>query len=287
MRFLFLLLLTASVAHAAAIPPAQFDRIHALVRDHKLREAERAAQALVAAHPGEPEAHALLGSVRIDQGDAGNAVAEYEKAAELAPANSGYQRELGDTYGFAAQQAGMLSKMSWAKKCGVAYEKAVELDPKNLAARSSLMAFYQQAPALIGGGLDKAYAQAAAIKEADATRGLVAYAMLNIGEKKYGEASAKLEEVLRTEPDNYTALYQVGRIAALSGEQIDRGIAALQRCLTLPPTTGAPGHDAANWRLGNLWEKKGDKAVARAAYQAALAVTPSFPQAIDALKKLD
>jgi lipoprotein NlpI len=49
---------------------------------------------------------------------------------------------------------------------------------------------------------------------------------------------------------------------------------------------GLAGHDAAHWRLGNLWEKKGVKAAARAAYQAALAVTPNYPQALDALKKL-
>jgi Flp pilus assembly protein TadD len=60
-----------------------------------------------------------------------------------------------------------------------------------------------------------------------------------------------------------------------------------KKCLELRPTPGAPGHDAAHWRLGNLWERKGDKSAARAAYRAALAINSSFPQAIDALKKLD
>jgi len=55
------------------------------------------------------------------------------------------------------------------------------------------------------------------------------------------------------------ALYQFGRVAALSGERIERGMEALRKCLTLPPAQGSPGHEAAQWRLGNLWEKKGDK----------------------------
>jgi tetratricopeptide (TPR) repeat protein len=61
---------------------------------------------------------------------------------------------------------------------------------------------------------------------------------------------------------------------------------ALKKCLTLSPPAGSPGHDAAYWRLGNLWEKKGDKKAARAAYEAALAINPNFQQAIDSLKKL-
>jgi tetratricopeptide (TPR) repeat protein len=181
----------------------------------------------------------------------------------------------------------MLSKMGLGKKCLAAYEKAVALDPTNLNARSSLMTVYQQAPGMMGGGGDKALVQAAAIKQLDETRGRVAYAMFYIGEKKYAEALTELEEALKSAPDHYAALYQFGRLAALTGERIDRGMEALKKCLTLPPTPGFPGHEAAQWRLGNLWEKKGDKQAARAAYQAALAINSGFQQAIDALKKLD
>lgn len=285
MRPVFLLLLTAAVAHAA-LDSARSENVRGLLRDHQFAAAESAAKALVAASPAEPEAYLLLGRAEIAKGDADAAVAAHEKAVELAPKNGDYQRQLGDAYGFAAQKAGVFSMMGWAKKCRVAYEKAVELEPVNVNARSSLMSFYQRAPGIAGGGIDKAYAQAAEIQKLDAVRGHIAYATLYAGEKKYPEAFAQLEDVLKGEPDNYLALYQLGRLAALSGQQVNRGMDALKKCLTLTPPPGAPGHDAANWRLGNLWEKKGDKAAARAAYQAALAVNPSFPQAIDALKKL-
>src|SRR5207253_366475 len=105
----------------------------------------------------------------------------------------------------------------------------------------------------------------AEIRKLDAGRGRLAFASLYASEKKYAEAFAELDETLKAAPDDYPALYQVGRLAAVSGERVDRGIAALQKCLTLAPPPNAPGHDAAHWRLGNLWEKKGDKPAARAA----------------------
>lgn len=286
MRSIILLLLAAAVAHAA-LAPAQIEIVRGLLREKKIAAAESAANTLVAENPTEAKAHALLGNVCVAKGDGEAAVKAYERAVELAPTSSEYQLQLGDACGLAAQTAGIFSKMSWGKKCRIAYEKAVELDSNNLTARSSLMGFYQMAPGMMGGGVDKAYEQAAAIKKLDANRGHVAYAILYAGEKKFAEAFTEVEEVLKTAPDDYPALFQFGRLTALTGERVDRGMEALKKCLMLPPTPGSPGHDAAHWRLGNLWEKEGDKKAARAAYQAALAVNPSFQQAIDALKKLD
>jgi tetratricopeptide (TPR) repeat protein len=288
MRLFIFLLLSATIAVAhAAITPEKIETIRTLLRERKIAEAESATKAFVAANATDAEAHALLASVRIAKDDADGAVSAAEKAAQLAPANSEIQRQLGDTYGFAAQKAGMLSKMGFAKKCRGAYEKSVELDPANLSARSSLMGFYQMAPGVMGGGIEKATEQAAAIKKLDATRGRIAYATLYTGEKKYAEAFAELDEVLKAAPDHYAALFQFGRLAAISGERIDDGMVALKKCLALTPPPATPAHDAAHWRLGNLWEKKGDKTAAKASYQAALAVNPNFPQAIEALKKLN
>lgn len=283
---LLLILATATCVHAA-IPAPEVESVRQLLRDRKLAEAEAAATKLTTAHANEAEAFLLLGTVRMNREDADGAVKAFEQAATLAPDNSEVQRRLGDGYGFSAQKAGMLSKFGLAKKCLAAYEKAVALDPKSLPARLSLLGYYQQAPSMVGGGMDKAYAQAAEIKKLDADRGRIAFAQLYAADKKWSEAFSEFEEVLKAEPDNYLALFQVGRIAALSGERVDRGVATLQKALTLSPTAGAAGHDAAHWRLGMLWEKKGDKAAAKAAYEAALKMNPKFPQAIEALKRLD
>ncbi len=162
------------------------------------------------------------------------------------------------------------------------------LDPKNLNARSSLMTVYQQAPSMMGGGMAKAYEQAAAIKQLDATRGRLAFATLHAADKQYDLAFAEFDEVLKATPDNYVALYQVGKLAATSGQFLDRGLAALRRCLELPvpDVSGTPGHAAAHWRIGHILEKKHDPAGARAAYQAAVKLDATFTQAAAALKKL-
>src|SRR5476649_1157147 len=64
MRSFLLLVLTAAAAHAA-LAPAQTEAVLGLLREHKLPQAEAAANALVAASPAEPEAYLLLGSVEI------------------------------------------------------------------------------------------------------------------------------------------------------------------------------------------------------------------------------
>ena len=211
---------------------------------------------------------------------------QHEKAVALDPANSNYQWRLGDAYGRSAQKAGVFSKMGLAGKCRTAYEKAVELDPKNLDARSSLMNYYQQAPGIAGGSKDKALAQAQEIKKLDASRGRFAFATLYLAEKKYDQAFAEFEEVLKEKPDDYAALFQTGRLAAISGERLDHGLTVLRQCLTMPPPEGQPGHAAAHWRIGFILEKKGDKVGARAAYEASLKLDPKFPQAIESLRKL-
>jgi len=289
MRFLlFLLLLLSAALACAAVSPGQIENVQRLLRDHRVSEAGAAANALVAANPTAAEAYALLASVAVATGDPDAAVAAAEKAAELAPASGDYQRQLGDAYGFAAQKAGLLSKMGWAKKCGAAYEKAVALDPANVGARSSLMGYYQNAPSMMGGGMEKAYAQAEEIKKLDANRGHLAYAALYAADKKFDLALAEFDEVLKVSPDDYAALYQVGKLAAVSGQSLDRGLASLRRCLELPvpDALNTPSHAAAQWRIGNILEKKSDPAGARTAYEAALQLDPKFTQAAEALKKL-
>jgi len=287
MRPIILLLLATACAHAA-VSTGQSENIRHLLRDPNLTAAEAAAKALVAASPAEAEAYALLGEVQVAKGDADAAVRAWEKAAELAPASSDYQQQLGDTCGFAAQKAGMLGMIGLAKKCRRAYEKAVALDPKNVSARQSLLDYYQMAPGLMGGGMDKAYEQAAAISGLDAARGRRAYAMLHAADRKYDAAFAELDEVVKAAPDDYAALYQIGKLAALSGQFLDRGLASLRHCLELsqPAAADTPNHAAAHWRIGNILEKKNDAAGARAAYQAALKLDATLTQAADALKHL-
>lgn len=270
----------------AAADPAAFAAAVELYQQRKPLEAQQAFEALAQSDPENGDIQFYLGRLALQRDNPSQALVHLEKAVALAPHDSRFHLRLGDAYGRSAQKAGLFSKMSLAAKCRAEYEKAVELDPKSLEARLSLLGFYQQAPAIAGGGLDKAHVQAEEIKKLDANRGRIAVAGLYVVEKKYDLAFAEFETALQQNPADYAALYQTGRLAAITGEKLDRGLTTLRQCLTQNPPEGQPPHAAAHWRIGNILEKIGDQPGARAAYEAALKVDPKFPQAIDSLQKL-
>lgn len=272
---------------SAALDPVAFKAAVELYSQHKPLEAQQAFEALVPTAPDNADIQFYLGRLALQRNDYEKAVTYLERAVALSPADSRMHLRLGDAYGITAQKAGFFSQIGWAKKCQAEYEKAVELDPKNIEARNSLMQYCVQAPSFVGGGLDKALEQAQEIKKLDVDRGRIAVASIYTADNKYPEAFAELDEALKAKPDDYGALYQTGRLVVLSGQQLDRGLAVLRQCLTLPVPEGQPPAAAVNWRIGNILEKKNDKAGARAAYEAALKADPKFAQAIEALKKLN
>jgi tetratricopeptide (TPR) repeat protein len=267
---------------ALAADNALRDQVAALFKQRQWAEAQALLEKVTADEPNNAEAWNTLGQTFLARGDYEKAIPPLEKATELEPAKSEYFLELGNAYGTGAAKAGLLSKMGLAKKCKAAFDKAVELDPANINARWSVMEYCRQAPGFMGGGMDGAYVQAEAIKKLDARRGRAAYTSLYVADKKYPEAFALYDEVLREKPEDADALYNIGRLAALSGDQLDRGLAALRTLLTLPGGNNA----RAQLRIGNILEKKGDKPGAKAAYEAAVALDPKFTQAIEALRKL-
>jgi len=256
-------------------------------REARYSDARRIFERLAADRSDDPELEFYLGRLALwfDDGDKG--LAYLERAAQREPGSARLQNALGDAYGLEAQQANILLKFGWAKKCRAAYERAVELEPDNCDYRWSLLGYYFLAPRIAGGSVEQAYAQAAEIKKLDPVSGRIAFATLYLGEKKFAAAFAEFDEVLRRSPDDFIALYQVGRCAAVSGEQIERGIAALQRCLLLPEPAGEGKPHAADvhYRLANLLEKKGDAAEARAEYAKSLQENPDYRPAKVALKK--
>lgn len=286
MRPLLPSLLASLLLATSALGSATFDAARELYSQRKDAEAREAFTALARAEPNNAEAVFYLGRLAMRARDFDTAIKFFEEAVKIDDKKAAYYLELGGAYGNKAQNSGLFGKASLAGKSRNALEKAVELAPDNIEARNGLVQFYSQAPAIMGGGMDKAHAQADAMIRLDAARGKIAKAGLFVREKKFDEAFALYEDTLRTTPTDYSALYQVGRLAADTGQRLDRGLAALQQCLTLEPPAGAPGRAPTHWRLGNIWEKKGDKAAARAAYEAALAADANFENARTALKKL-
>jgi tetratricopeptide (TPR) repeat protein len=279
-----------------------------------------AAEALTKASPNDANAWVMLVRARIHAGQFEKAIAAGEKATALGPRNAQAFYWLGNAYGDRIGEVGMLSKMTMAPKLRDAFEQAVKLDPALVDARSSLIEFYLLAPGAIGGGIDKARAQATAIAKYDRAKGLMAQARIAIHEKKPAEALKAYESayalktndpqlrralivgyqeskrwadayrVIKTwiaeEPGANIAQYQLGKLAAVSGQHLAEGEAALRAYLKMPRKKGDPEPKHAQHRLGQVLAEAGRKEEARAAYQAALKLDPKFKDARDALAAL-
>jgi tetratricopeptide (TPR) repeat protein len=280
-------LLVATTWALAAIDQARLDAADALFKGGKPAEAQAAYEAILKDEPGNFTAQVRLGVLALRRDEPEKAISLLEKALERQARHSETHRILGDAYGRAAQKKGIFGGLGLGKKCLGSYQKAVELDPKNIDAHASLFEFYRQAPGIAGGSTEKALAEATAVKQLDPARGRILFATFYVSEKKFDRALAEFDAVLKTTPDDYVALYQIGRLAALTGQFIDRGVTSLRRCLELaPPSPNTPGHAAAQWRLGQILEKKNDRAGARAAYEAAVKLDPNFAPPAEALRKL-
>jgi tetratricopeptide (TPR) repeat protein len=205
------------------------------------------------------------------------------KATELAPKNATYLTLFGIT---SMQTAGKTRSVSAATRGRDAVIRAIELEPDNLDAREALLQFYVSAPWPIG-SRTKAKEQAEAIAQRNPTRGLFARVQLKTTEKKYDEAIVLCEISLEQNPDFYPALAELGRLTVASGTKLERGLAALRRCLQLEPTLGQATHSLIHYRIGTLHLKLSDKTAARAAFTAALQLDPKLKRAADALAKLD
>jgi tetratricopeptide (TPR) repeat protein len=282
LRFaLVILALTTFPAFGADVPV--HEEVARLLQQRQWGEARTLLEQVTARDPANAAAWSSLGQVRLALGEHEKAVAAAEKATSLDSTKSDYFLHLGTALGLSAGKAGLFAKLGFARRCKAAYDKAVELDPANINARWSLMEFYRQAPSMVGGGMPGAYAQAEEIKKIDARRGRAAYASLYSADRKYAEAFALYDEVLREKPGDDDALFQIGRLAARSGEQLDRGLTCLRELIS---REGRPGDARSHTLIGNILEKKGDKPGARVAYETALTIDPKFTQAIESLRKL-
>ena len=236
LRFALVFSLVVSAARAASLSEAI-----AFYAAKKYPEARLALEKITAAEPKNAAAAYYYGMTIRRRGDTtalDEAVPWLAKAAELEPTNATY---LGDFGGSSLQLAGKTRSLSAATRGREAMIRAVELNPDYLDAREGLMQYYAQAPWIAGGSSSKAYAQAEEIRKRDPARGLTALISLKSGEKKFAEATELCEAALQEKPDNYLALYQIGRIASTTGVNLDRGLETLRRCLDLTPPPNQPG----------------------------------------------
>ena len=276
-------------------------------------------QTRIAANPRDAEAQNLLcrGYFAVEDWDRG--IVACERAVNLDPENSLYYLWLGRIYGERADRVGFLKAAGLAKKVRSAFERAVELNPKDWEARTDLAEFYFEAPGIVGGGKDKARAQAEAIlplnpqmahwvlgRTAEKNKDNVA------AEREYrasidasnGSARAWLDlalfyrhtnrfdemeqalHTMETRPlDRPDSLMDGASILLRSNRNLPFAIHLVNRYLESPVEAG-PAFKT-HYLLGQIFEKQGDTKGAADEYRAALSLAHNYTRAQDALKRLE
>lgn len=256
----------------------------------------------------------------LEKRDPEAATAAADAALKTFPKDADVLLWAGRAYGQRALSSSVFTKMSWAKKCREAWERAIEAAPGNVEARFELLRYYLMAPGIAGGSVEKAAAQAARLGDLDAMRGYVARGMIADHEKKPKEAEAAYRKAMEADqfgvqgpialasffarqkrwpearaifdrrvaadPNDAFALYQLGRLSLLSGEEMEKGLTLFDRFLALDAPRDGPTHGDARWRKGLLLEKLGRTPAAIAEYREALKVQPGHAGAKRELERL-
>jgi tetratricopeptide (TPR) repeat protein len=162
-------------------------------------EADKALGLLVSTPAGveeRAEAGNLACRVRmtLEQWDA--AVSACEQAVQLDGQNSNYHLWLGRALGRKAAQASFLYAYGLAKRARAEFEAAVRLNPRNVEALSDVGNFYQQAPGVVGGGIDKAEAIAQQLDKIDAARGHQLHALIAEQQRDYPAVEQRYRQAI-------------------------------------------------------------------------------------------
>ena len=267
--------------------------------------------------------HFRAGRAALDSGKAESAVKAFEKAVSADGKNAEYHLWLGRALGAFAQNVNMMRQGILARRIKAEFEKTVQLDSGNIGAREGLLQFYLQAPGVMGGSVGKAREQAESIARIAPLRGHVARASIATHEKDQAaaerecraavrafpdsvsavtmlvnlltstnrpdDAFAALDAFLTRKPGDVVALFWVGRTAAVTGRQLDRGEHALRAVLAAPgigTDAALPAPANAHFRLGEIAAKRGARDVARREFEEALRLNPRLEQARRALREL-
>jgi tetratricopeptide (TPR) repeat protein len=260
------------------------------------------------------------GRAAMNRNDADAAAALFEKAVAQNPKNAEAHYLLGTAYGSQAQKASIFGQASLAGKTKDEFEKAVALDPALLDARFGLIQYYTMAPGIMGGSYDKAFAQAAEIKKRDplmahraaafiythqkkteearneylaevreypkSARAHIDLGVSYIVEKNFKAANDEFETALNVEPTYMPVYFRIGQGAAITSSNYAKGEEALRKYLAYTPKENEPSHARAHYWLGQIFEKQGKKADAKASFATSLKLNPAQKDVAEALKRV-
>jgi len=296
------------------------DSAPALLASGRVDDAISTLQQEIKASPNDGEAYNLLCRAYFSLSQWDRGIAACEKAVALEPGNSTYHLWLGRIYGEKADSSSFFTAAGLAKKVRNQFESAVQLSPGDVDARTDLAEFYLEAPGIVGGGQDKARAQAATLARLDPAK--AHWVNARIAEKKknfttaereyrsaievsHGDAASWLNLALFYKHTgqfdqmeaaiNHAASAQLNHPVVLvdaaetlirTGRNFPVAIQLLRRYLSSSSTVEEAPVFKAHYLLGTALEKQGDKHAAAQEYRTALSMAKGFSRAQEALDRV-
>lgn len=313
-------IIVLAIGFALLAPALRAQSPEELLKSGHADEAIKLLKTRIAASPRDAVAYNLLSRAYLSLQSWDGAVIAGEKAAALDSGNSRYHLWLGRAYGAKAEHSIFFKAIPLAHKTRNEFQKAVQLQSNDLDAQSDLAEFFIEAPGFLGGGVDKAEAQAAQIAAMDKAtahwvkariaekdgnndaaekeyRAAISAAQqkapywLNLASfdrrmKRYDEMEQAINHAVAAEHTHDDIFYEAASMLFRTGRNFPGAVAMLQRYLNSPePVEAAPTFEA-HYMLGSILEKMGDSQAAVVEYRAALSLAKDYSPAQDALKRL-
>jgi len=317
-RCFFKCLLFLAVIFAIAVP-GMADSAGDMLAAGRIDDAITTLNGRLSSAPSDAESANLLCRAYFALDDFDRAESHCKKAIALDPKNSRYHRWMAHVYGEKAAKANFLSAIGLAGKTREEFERAVQLNPQDVDAHVDLAEFYLEAPSIVGGGLEKARAQARIIGATDPAREHWVYgriaeknrdtaaaeheyhqmieasngdseAWLNLAlffrhQKRYDEMEQTLVRTSQAPMSKPDVLVDIAQNLYRIGRNPILAIQVLRRYLASRSVEEAPAFKA-HYLLGSLFEKQGDKAEALREYQTSLSLARRFGPAQEALSRV-
>ncbi len=187
------------------------------------QQTDYAASLHVLAQDPAPDAasYLLIGKNYFMSRDYKKAVESFEKALAISRSSSECELWLGRAWGRRAETSSWLSAASYAGRARQAFEKAVALDPLNREAKNDLFSYYLDAPAFMGGGIDKAQALARSIAAERPAEAECEFAQIAEKQKDYAGAEAHFRNAMKLAPTEVGRVVDLARFLARRGRLQD------------------------------------------------------------------
>lgn len=291
-----------------------------LLNAGRVDEAVSELQKRIATSTNDAEAYHLLNRAYYALENWDQAIRTGERAVQLVPNKSEYHLWLGRSYGQKADKASIFSAPGLAKEARRHFEKAVELNGTDVSARSDLAEFYLEAPGIIGGGKDKAKAQADVLARQDPALGHWMNARLAEKEKdfataerefkaagaasnndpvrwlnlasfyrrqgRYTEMEAAISSAVGKPKKQPNVLVDAASLLLRAGRSLPQAAQLVSRYLSGKEKSEEAPTFHAHYLLGQILEKQGDRSGAIKEYQAALELARDYDAARTALNRL-